>query len=150
MENLNWHIMIKILNKLENLVENMKYQNKVYTNINSKEEVKSNTSNHEFHQKEEQETSTLSENKYNSIEYKDILPQRLSSVLDVLGMSDVIEIAFRSEKYNKLQLQNLIKSWYPYVVIDKSKIEIEEIKMLKVFVWFDDFEAFVDVLDFII
>ena len=122
----------------------------MYKKKNSKEEVKSSTTNHEFNLKDEQETGIQSESKYNSIEYKDILPKRLSSSTDVLGMSEIIEIAFRSEKYNKSKLPSLIESWYSDEVNDKSKISLEEIKMLKVFVWFDAFEAFVKILDFII
>ena len=104
--------------------------------------MKCNPSNYDFNQKMDQEDRTSSESKDNSSEYNEVLPQRFTSHSDFLGKENIVEIALRSEKYDKLQLWSLIETWYLNPEWTKSKVNFEEIMMLKVLVAYDLFDYF--------
>ena len=109
--------------------------------------MKCNPSNSEFDQKLDQEDKTSSESKDNSLEYREVLPLRFTSSTDFIGKENIVEIALRSEKYDKLQLWSLVKTWYLNSESNKSKVSFEEVMMLKVLVAYDMFDYFSDIFD---
>ena len=106
-----------------------------------------NTYNYDFDQKMDQKDKASSESKDNSSVYREVLPLRFTSNTDFIGKENIVEIALRSEKYNKLQLWSLIKTWYSNIENIKSKVSFEEVMMLKVLVAYDSFDYFIDILN---
>ena len=79
--------------------------------------------------------------------YQEILPKKFSPIRDEIGFNNVVEIALRSDKYEKSKLENLIKLMSDYLNKESKTIWLDEMMMLKVLAFYGAFDLFEKILE---
>ena len=79
--------------------------------------------------------------------YQEILPKRFSPERDEIWLDNVVEIALRSDKYNKSELKKLIKLMSENSIKESKTISLDEMMMLKVLAYYDAYDLFEKILE---
>ena len=79
--------------------------------------------------------------------YQEILPKEFCPERDEFQLDNVVEIALRSDKYNKSELEDLIKLIIKYSIVKSKTISLDEMMMLKVLAFYGAFDLFEKILE---
>ena len=123
--------------------------NKNYKDI--KEEVKQvgRDSDLDEHIEDELITKPPSEAQHGFVDvYSEILPIRFPPIRDEIRIDNIIEIALRSERYNKTELFKLIKSMSESTCKNSKTISLDEMMVLRVLIVYDVFDVFSKTLNY--
>ena len=123
--------------------------NKNYKDI--KEEVKQvgRDSYLDEHIEDEHFTKPPSEAQHGFVDvYSEILPIRFTPIRDEIRIDNIIEIALRSNRYNKSELFKLIKSMNESTCKNSKTISLDEMMVLRVLVVYDTFDVFSKALNY--
>ena len=101
------------------------------------------------HIKDENITKPPSEEEHEFFDsYSEILPIRFTPIKDEIRIDNIIEIALRSDRYNKSQLFELIKSMSESTCKITKTISLDEMMMLRVLVVYSTFDVFNKTLNY--
>ena len=81
-------------------------------------------------------------------EYREILPKEFSPERDEFWLDNVVEIALRSDEYNKSELEKLIQLMSENSIKESKTISLNEMMMLKVLAFYGAFDLFEKILEY--
>ena len=117
----------------------------------TKEETKQvyRDSDSDKHIEDEYNTKPPSEAQLEFVDtYSEILPTRFTPIRDEIRIDNIVEIALRSDKYNKSQLFELIKSMSEAKYENSKIISLDQMMVLRVLVVYDTFDLFSETINY--